>query len=493
MAAQSQHQSQPSGLLVIDKPQGVTSHDLVAAVRASLHTKKVGHAGTLDPMATGVLVIGFGNATRLLNYIVDHDKTYEATIRLGRRTTTDDADGDLIDAAGHPISVVPGPLNSDTVSGSPADAESASCHLEHDASVSRHLDRSAVTPCHLEHAESASCHPEYAESASCHLDRSVVTPCHLDRSAAERRDLPLPTAITRDLIERTIAEHLTGPIEQVPNTFSAIKINGQRAYDLARDGKDVELKARPVTIHAFDVLGMRVGFTDAARTNGPLIDDRDVASVAGADVVGEALSGAPIERAVDPQSESASFDERAAGSAPVVCSDSAIGHELVPVIDLDVRVSCSAGTYIRALGRDLGELLGCGGYLTRLRRTRVGRFDVTAANVVTAHAESRTFTNRAGETVTRNRAVLDVTGDELLASYAMTMVESVRAAMPTLAITAEDAVNLRFGRRIPYDIHEPTAAYVPDASGDPRTGDVAAIIDRAKRGEAKPLVVFPAD
>ena len=85
-----------SGLLVIDKPQGVTSHDVVAAVRGALHMKRVGHAGTLDPMATGVLVVGFGNATRLLNYIVDHDKTYLATIRLGQRTTTDDADGDLL-------------------------------------------------------------------------------------------------------------------------------------------------------------------------------------------------------------------------------------------------------------------------------------------------------------------------------------------------------------------------------------------------------------
>lgn len=85
-----------SGLLVIDKPQGVTSHDVVAAVRGALHMKRVGHAGTLDPMATGVLVVGFGNATRLLNYIVDHDKTYLATIRLGQRTTTDDADGELL-------------------------------------------------------------------------------------------------------------------------------------------------------------------------------------------------------------------------------------------------------------------------------------------------------------------------------------------------------------------------------------------------------------
>ena len=85
-----------SGVLIVDKPQGVTSHDVVAACRSLLHTSKVGHAGTLDPMATGVLVIGFGSATRLLNSIVGTDKTYMTTIRLGLRSTTDDADGELI-------------------------------------------------------------------------------------------------------------------------------------------------------------------------------------------------------------------------------------------------------------------------------------------------------------------------------------------------------------------------------------------------------------
>ena len=92
----------PSGLLIIDKPQGVTSFDAVAAVRGALHIKKVGHAGTLDPMATGTLVIAFGHATRLLNAIVAHDKTYEATIRLGLRTTTDDAEGEVL-VGGHDV------------------------------------------------------------------------------------------------------------------------------------------------------------------------------------------------------------------------------------------------------------------------------------------------------------------------------------------------------------------------------------------------------
>lgn len=85
-----------SGLLLVDKPQGVTSHDIVACARHLLHTKRVGHAGTLDPMATGLLIIGFGNATRLLNYMLGHNKTYEAVIRLGEATTTDDAEGEIL-------------------------------------------------------------------------------------------------------------------------------------------------------------------------------------------------------------------------------------------------------------------------------------------------------------------------------------------------------------------------------------------------------------
>ena len=272
-----------SGLLVIDKPQGVTSHDVVAAVRGALHMKRVGHAGTLDPMATGVLVVGFGNATRLLNYIVDHNKTYEATIRLGQRTTTDDAEGELLPAG----------------------------------------------------------------------ERAVNFP-------------------SRQAVEQLITERFTGRIEQVPNVYSAIKVNGQRAYDLAREGKDVELKARPVTIEEFNVRQARYGYTHSDRA-------------------GTELAGAVVaERAGDGW-----------------IADTAPHEDMQPVMELDVTVTCSAGTYIRALARDLGEELGLGGHLTMLRRTRVGRFSVNMPNVMSAHAESKTFTNREGMEVTRNRAVLD--------------------------------------------------------------------------------------
>lgn len=380
----------PSGLLIIDKPQGVTSFDAVAAVRGALHIKKVGHAGTLDPMATGTLVIAFGYATRLLNAIVAHDKTYEATIRLGLRTTTDDAEGEVL-----------------------VDGEARS--------------------------------------------RWQTLSAQLTEGGQSGEPTALPTASWQDLLTRTIATNFTGDIEQVPNTFSAIKINGQRAYDLAREGKDVELKPRPVTISEFTVLDIRSGFVAGEQATEPLREDANTGAI--------------------------------------------------PALDVDVRISCSSGTYIRALARDLGKELGVGGYLTRLRRTRVGRFALpddasgliapeamldTRTHTVTAHTDQKTFTNREGQTVTRNKCVLDtpegLAGDERrnwLLDHALTMEQAARGAMPALDITPEEASELRFGRRIERTISEPTAAIVP------QTHDVAAIIERANAHQAKPVTVFP--
>ncbi len=160
----------PEGLLLVDKPAGWTSHDVVARVRRLLGTRRVGHAGTLDPMATGVLVVGVGRATKLLTFLVGCDKTYAATIRLGQATTTDDAEGEPVHTAA-PTTV-------------PA------------------LDPASVA--------------------------------------------------------RAIAG-LTGPLEQVPSSVSAIKVNGKRAYARVRSGEAVQLAARPVTVHRFDVLGQRPG------------------------------------------------------------------------------------------------------------------------------------------------------------------------------------------------------------------------------------------
>lgn len=331
------HAADRSGLLIVDKPQGVTSHDVVAAVRSVLHVKRVGHAGTLDPMATGVLVVGFGHATRLLNAIVEHEKVYEATIRLGISTTTDDAEGDIV------------------------------------------------------------------------LDQHVVSCEMLDRQR----------------ITDVIRSRFVGTIDQVPSTFSAVKIDGHRAYDLARAGKTVELPARTVTVTQFDTLDMRRG--------------------------------------------------------TVSCEG--VDHH---VIDLDVVVACSAGTYIRALARDLGAVLGTGGHLTRLRRTRVGAFTSDAERVVHVGVSERRYTNREGIETTRNRAVVEG-GTETLLAKAMPMIDAVRMTMATVGIDEGQARDLRYGRQIELAVGDTTAAYLTDSN------EVIALLSPAGENRAKPVVVFPAE
>nr|WP_240930995.1 tRNA pseudouridine(55) synthase TruB [Rhodococcus sp. B10] len=154
-----------AGLLVVDKGQGVTSHDVVASCRKLLNTRKVGHAGTLDPMATGVLVLGVERATKMLGLLALTTKAYTATIRLGRTTTTDDAEGDTL-----------------------ADVDAS--------------------------------------------------------------------AVTDDAIAAEIAR-LTGDIEQVPSSVSAIKVDGQRAHKLVRAGEEFTIPARRVSVTRFDVVARR--------------------------------------------------------------------------------------------------------------------------------------------------------------------------------------------------------------------------------------------
>ena len=204
------------GIVLVDKPAGPTSHDVVAKMRKLFNTRKVGHAGTLDPMATGMLVIGIGRATRLLGYFTAHDKEYLGTIRLGISTTTDDAQGELV-----------------------------------------------------------------AQTSALHVTESSIL--------------------------ETVKD-FRGPIMQQPSAISAIKIDGKRAYARVRDGEDINIPARSVMIHDLEIV--------------------EISALAD-----------------------------------------------LKVVDVKVRVVCSAGTYIRALARDIGEQLGVGGHLTELRRTRSGVFD----------------------------------------------------------------------------------------------------------------------
>jgi tRNA pseudouridine55 synthase len=218
-----------SGLVLIDKPQDWTSHDVVAKLRSIAGTRRVGHAGTLDPMATGLLLIGVNSATKLLTFLVGEDKTYFATIRLGASTVTDDKESEFINV-----------------------------------------------------------------------------------SEAE-----IVSKITATEVESAISK-FRGLISQVPSSVSAIKVNGERAYAKARSGEDVQLAAREVEITKFEVLAEPRLVSDLEKT----------------------------------------------------------------FLDVDVVVDCSSGTYIRALARDLGRVLGVGGHLTALRRTRIGSYSIDQAQTL---------------------------------------------------------------------------------------------------------------
>jgi tRNA pseudouridine55 synthase len=307
----------PDGLLVVDKPAGWTSHDVVGRARRLCGTRKVGHAGTLDPMATGVLVLGIGRATRLLTFLVGCDKDYTATIRLGQTTVTDDAEGEV--------------TSSTAVDG-----------------------------------------------------------------------------LSDDAIAAALAT-LTGEIEQVPSAVSAIKVNGERAYHRVRAGESVELAARRVTVSRFVVVGRRDGD--------------------GGDGGGGDGGGIP------------------AG----------------PVVDLDVEVTVSSGTYVRALARDLGSRLGVGGHLTALRRTRVGAFTLE-----TAHG-------------------LDELG-QLSGPEAMPVTELADAARSQFTVrelSAAESTAVGYGQRVDSlepGRPEPVAAFAPD-------GRLVAMLDESGH-KAKARVVF---
>jgi len=281
-----------SGIALIDKQQGFTSHDVVAKLRKLLGTKKIGHAGTLDPMATGLLLLGVGSGTKLMQFLSGLDKTYEATIRLGASTSTDDAEGEI------------------------GEAQDAS-------------------------------------------------------------------RISSDELAREIFK-LTGNIEQVPSSVSAIKVDGKRAYDLVRAGEEVVLKSRSVTVSRFEMIGE------------PL----------------------------------------------------AVGKYL----DINVEVDCSSGTYIRALARDLGDALGVGGHLTALRRTRIGAFEVSSAR--------------------------DFSQEPTL----VTNVEVLKNLMPEVAISPQQEIDVRHGKRLALEIAGMSCATA--------NGRLVAVIEPVG-SEAKSAVVFP--
>lgn len=310
----------PGGLLLVDKPAGCTSHDVVGRVRRILRTRRVGHAGTLDPMATGLLVVAVERSTKLLSHLVLAGKSYTATIRLGLSTTTDDYEG--LPTARHRVG-----------------------------------------------------------------------------------------GITEDLVRQEISR-LTGDILQRPSAVSAIKVAGRRAYEMVRAGEQVELPARPVRVDRFELIGpMRFG------------------------------------------------DE---------------------VVDLDVEVDCSSGTYIRALARDLGLALGVGGHLTALRRTAVGPFRVEQAvdvydGVPPAPRGERNPEPTAELIEQVERAVLPPAA-------------AVARVLPCRLATAAEAIDIGYGRTIPVGSSTGVEAGLT-ALLDPEGERLLALVEPVG-GRAKPVLVF---
>jgi len=286
------------GFLVVDKAPAMTSHDVVAVARKALGTRKVGHAGTLDPMATGVLVLGFGNGTRLLQYITDGDKSYTATVVLGAATITDDREGEIIS--------------------------------EVDASQ-----------------------------------------------------------VTDDQIKSGLAK-MVGEIQQRPSSVSAVKVDGERAYDRVRAGEVFELAARTITISSLDILEIR---------------------------------------------------------------------RVKLRIEVDIDVTCSAGTFIRAIARDLGSDLKVGGHLSALRRTRVAGFPISQA-ISFDELKAQTFTPLA-------------------------LSDVARATFEVRELGLDEVSELSFGRPLVSNSSDQIfAALSPD--------DRLIALLKNESGKAKPIAVFAA-
>lgn len=314
-ASSSTHSSvlDRSGIVIVDKPAGMTSHDVVSAMRRLMRTRKVGHAGTLDPAATGVLILGIERGTKFMTHLVANTKSYDATIRLGFATTTDDAEGEPIPY--------------------PDDSE--------------------------ENPSQATAHPLINPATRERLSVLLSEPERIDRAR----------------------EQLTGDIMQRPSSVSAIKVDGRRAYDRVRSGEEVSLPPRPVTVSTFDIRTMKTATINS--------DDEDVT-----------------------------------------------------VIDLDVTVDCSSGTYIRALARDLGEILGVGGHLTALRRTRVGSFSL---------GDAKTLDQLRDEQSLAEQRIRDkqLTGETPRASLSYSLDQAITRSFPIRHLSDDEATAVSMGKRIP--------------------------------------------
>lgn len=287
-----------NGILIVNKPTGMTSHDVVNAVRRLAQTRRVGHTGTLDPLATGVLVLLIGPATRLAQYISGDNKRYRATLRLGEATTTYDAEGEVVE---------------------------------------RH-----------------------------------------------------PMTATRADVEAALTQFM-GDIEQIPPMYSAVKVGGEKLYKLARQGKEIDRKPRAITIHQLSVLDW---------------------------------------------------------SPP----------------DVTIEVACSAGTYIRSLAHDLGQVLGCGAHLVALTRTAAGGFALAQSHTLEA---------------LRELAEIERFAEALLPP------EVALAGAPAVQLTPDQEQAVGYGQTFPLDAPDGEMVLALDSAGQ-----FFAILIPVESGIWRPKLVF---
>jgi tRNA pseudouridine55 synthase len=280
------------GIIIIDKPAGLTSHDVVARARRILRTKRVGHTGTLDPFATGVLVVLLGRATRLAQFLSGAEKEYEAVVRLGYSTDTGDATG------------------------------------------TRREEKVQNTNSEISHR----------------------------------------TSWTIDEIETALAA-LRGEIEQVPPMYSAKKVGGQKLYELARRGEEIERTPARVTIHKLELM-------DQDEEGAPLIYRED------------------------------------------------------GTCDLRIVVVCSAGTYVRVLAEEIGERLGTPAHLSALRRTRAGSFKITSAVTLDQLELMGPLVERAGFLISTEAALPELPALHLTSEEARRALNGV--GVPVSALTSSE-------------------------------------------------------
>lgn len=282
------------GWVNLDKPQGLTSTQCIGRVRRVLSPAKIGHAGTLDPLATGILPLALGDATKVIPYVQDSDKTYSFTVQWGAATDTDDSEGEVIKTS---------------------DKRPTQAEIE------------AIIP------------------------------------------------------------NFIGEVEQIPPKYSAIKIDGQRAYDLARAGHDVDIKSRIVDIYELDLISCH------------------------------------SEEQRDEESDTQKPDPT------TTLSNESSAQDDGPVNFSSFRVICGKGTYVRAIARDMAEKLGTYGHIIVLRREAVGFFDLD--NAISLEK-------------------LEEMGDSAALNEVLMPLQAPLDDIPALPVTDQEAAKLKNGQSLSF-------------------------------------------